>query len=133
MNIFFNTTLLKQSQGFEKKFEDFASEYSHIFIQSMELKTSEHPLEFMDVYNEYLNRLEGYIEDFIASEGYTAKGTGKKLRYSFQILFLSSSLLSILLAAALLLITITSKPPFSRCHINCITFSSHDSPPSLLS
>lgn len=54
------------SSSFEKEFEEFAEEYQHVFNQSTEFKqSSEHPLEFYDVYKEYLTRFEKRIEDFI--------------------------------------------------------------------
>ena len=56
---------------FEKDFEDFAEAHSKTFLPVLELKAGEeHPLEWHDVYLEYLRTFEGKIERFIESSGY---------------------------------------------------------------
>jgi hypothetical protein len=55
------------SNNLEKDFEDFAEEYASTFVRSLDMTTGkeEHPLEFHDVYREYLSRFERKIERFI--------------------------------------------------------------------
>ena len=47
--------------------EKFAKEHSNVFMQALDFTedTTEHPLEFHNVYRQYLNKFEGMIEDFI--------------------------------------------------------------------
>ena len=55
------------SDAFEQEFEMFAKEHADVFRKSINFSvhSSEHPLEFHDVYNRYLDKFEGMIEDFI--------------------------------------------------------------------
>ena len=55
------------SESFEAEFEAFAKEYCDVFRSSLDYKYNEgeHPVEFFEVYNDYLQRFEGKIEDFI--------------------------------------------------------------------
>ena len=59
------------STEFEGAFEAFSKEYSDVFIRVLDFSpTDEHPLEFHNVYREYLSRFEAKIERFILDEGY---------------------------------------------------------------
>ncbi len=55
------------SDEFEKEFEDFAKQYGKVFVRALDFEenSQEHPLEFHEVYREYLRRFEGIIENFI--------------------------------------------------------------------
>lgn len=59
------------SKSFEQEFESFAKEHADVFLQALDFTedTSEHPLEFHEVYRKYLTKFEGLIEDFIISVG----------------------------------------------------------------
>lgn len=61
------------SDSFEKEFEAFARKHSDVFMKSldMDFRTEEHPMEFHEVYREYLRKFEGLIEDFITTTGYS--------------------------------------------------------------
>lgn len=60
------------SKSFESEFEAFAKEHSNVFMQALDFTedTTEHPLEFHNVYRQYLNKFEGMIEDFILKVKY---------------------------------------------------------------
>ncbi len=60
------------SSQFEAEFEEFAKEYCDVFIPYFEaqghdsnLDSDEYPLEFHNIYREYISRFERKIEDFI--------------------------------------------------------------------
>ena len=55
------------SNDFEAEFERFAKEHADVFLRALDFTadTTEHPLEFHQVYQEYLRKFEGLIEDFI--------------------------------------------------------------------
>lgn len=55
------------SQSFEAQFEAFAREHANVFLKALDFTdgSTEHPLEFHDVYRKYLSTFEGLIEDFI--------------------------------------------------------------------
>lgn len=55
------------SDEFEAEFERFAKEHAHVFEKSLDftVESAEHPMEFHEVYREYLRHFEGMIEDFI--------------------------------------------------------------------
>ena len=56
---------------FEKAFEAFAEDQSSIFMDVLDLKPGEeHPLEWHNIYIDYLNTFERKIEKFIESAGY---------------------------------------------------------------
>lgn len=61
------------STSLEQDFEAFAKEHHEIFLQSLDFPpdSTEHPLEFHSVYQDYLRKFEGRIERFIESEGFT--------------------------------------------------------------
>ena len=62
------------SSEMEREFEDFAEEYKSEFSKSLEFKEGgEHPLEFYNIYAEYLRRFERKIENFIVGTGYAVK------------------------------------------------------------
>lgn len=63
------------SNDFEEEFEAFAKEHSDVFINALNFQegNEEHPLEFHEVYREYLNTFEGMIERFITKSGFTVK------------------------------------------------------------
>lgn len=63
------------SKEFEQEFESFAKEHSDTFMASLDHNSNEgeHPLEFFEVYQEYLRKFEGKIEDFIVELGYEPK------------------------------------------------------------
>ena len=66
---------------FEKDFENFAEEHHKTFLPLLDLKEwDEHPLEFHDVYMEYLHTFEGKIERFIESSGYKIHDFYEKAR-----------------------------------------------------
>lgn len=53
---------------FENEFEKFAADNFDIFADATEMKdSSEHRLEFYDIYQQYLHKFERKIEDFIYS------------------------------------------------------------------
>jgi hypothetical protein len=60
------------SDAFEQEFEMFAKEHAGAFRQSMDftIHSNEHPMEFHEVYREYLAKFEGMIEDFITKVTY---------------------------------------------------------------
>jgi hypothetical protein len=59
------------SSEFEGSFEAFSKEFSDIFMKVLDFNaTDEHPLEFHDVYREYLDRFERKIESFIVDQGF---------------------------------------------------------------
>ena len=60
------------SPEFEQAFESFAKEHSDVFMASLDYNSNEgeHPLEFFDVYQDYLRRFEGKIEHFIVELGF---------------------------------------------------------------
>jgi hypothetical protein len=55
------------SNEFEAEFEAFAKEHSDVFVKFLDFtdNTGEHPLEFHDVYRQYLSKFEGMIEKCI--------------------------------------------------------------------
>ncbi len=55
------------SDAFEQEFEMFAKEHAGAFRRSLEFSvhSAEHPMEFHNVYRQYLSKFEGMIEDFI--------------------------------------------------------------------
>ena len=55
------------SDAFEQEFEMFAKEHAEVFRQSLNftVHAAEHPMEFYNVYNQYLKKFEGMIEGFI--------------------------------------------------------------------
>jgi hypothetical protein len=55
------------SDSFEREFEMFAKEHSHVFEKALDytVHSSEHPIEFHNAYLEYIKKFEGLIEDFI--------------------------------------------------------------------
>ena len=56
---------------FENEFEKFADENFDIFSDATEMKdSSEHRLEFYDVYQKYLQKFERKIEDFLDTVSY---------------------------------------------------------------
>mmetsp|Transcript_1753 Transcript_1753/g.2747 ORF Transcript_1753/g.2747 Transcript_1753/m.2747 type:complete len:131 (+) Transcript_1753:149-541(+) len=63
------------SDDFEAEFEAFAKEHSDTFASAVDYKCdgAEHPVEFFDVYRDYLSRFEGRIEGFIIDLGYSPK------------------------------------------------------------
>ena len=55
-----------ETHEFEVEFESFAREHSDVFQRLLHLnKGDEHPIEFYDVYNLYLAKFEGRIEEFV--------------------------------------------------------------------
>lgn len=86
-----STSLIDRVQGFcmsaqlETQFEDFTQEFSSVFacIDSV-IEGDEHPLQYYDVYKEYLNRFERKIENFIIQEGYTVETFFKECRYILE-------------------------------------------------
>jgi hypothetical protein len=63
------------SSSFEQEFESFAKEHSDTFMASLDYSSNEgeHPLEFFEVYQAYLKKFEGKIEDCIIDLGYEPK------------------------------------------------------------
>mmetsp|Transcript_9920 Transcript_9920/g.16623 ORF Transcript_9920/g.16623 Transcript_9920/m.16623 type:complete len:147 (-) Transcript_9920:387-827(-) len=61
------------SKEFEAEFEAFAKEHTDVFLQSLDFgeNSSEHPHEFHEVYQKYLSKFEGLIEECITKTGYT--------------------------------------------------------------
>lgn len=55
------------SKQFEGEFEAFAKEHADVFMQSLDFdeNTTEHPLEFHEVYRAYLAKFERLIEQGI--------------------------------------------------------------------
>lgn len=55
------------SPQFETEFEEFAKDNADVFRDagSFSVHSKEHPLEFHQVYRQYLSKFEGMIEDFI--------------------------------------------------------------------
>ena len=54
------------SNHFEQEFEAFAELHYEDFKDSIEVKdNSEHRLSYYDIYNQYLTKFEGKIEDFL--------------------------------------------------------------------
>ena len=59
------------SSEIESAFENFAEEFGDVFAKSIDFKEGdEHPLEFYNIYDEYLKRFERKIEAFITSVRY---------------------------------------------------------------
>ena len=59
------------SENFEQDFEDFAASHKSSFIKILVMDTNaEHPMEWHEIYMEYLRTFEGKIERFIASVGF---------------------------------------------------------------
>lgn len=59
------------SDDFEAAFEDFAAIHKTTFLKALIMdEGAEHPLEWHDVYLEYLHTFEGKIERFIARIGF---------------------------------------------------------------
>ena len=57
--------------GFERSFEEFAEANKSVFLSTLDMdEKAEHPLEFHDVYLDYLRKFEAKIERFIDSIGY---------------------------------------------------------------
>jgi len=58
------------SEGLEQAFEDFSEEHAQTFMPALDMEPNdEHPMEWHNIYKEYLARFEGKIERFIESEG----------------------------------------------------------------
>ena len=58
------------SSQFEGEFEKFAEKHYEEFKDVTEMKdSSEHRLEYYDIYNDYLAKFEGKIETFIENVG----------------------------------------------------------------
>jgi len=56
--------------AFERDFEEFAEKNKEVFLKSLDMdEKAEHPLEFHDVYLDYLRKFESKIERFIESTG----------------------------------------------------------------
>lgn len=55
------------SHEFESEFEMFAKEHAHVFkdAANFSVHSKEHPLEYYDIYNKYLEKFETIIEEFI--------------------------------------------------------------------
>ena len=54
------------SSDFESDFEEFAKEYSSVFVNALNYTSNdEHPHEFHEVYSAYLEHFESRIENFI--------------------------------------------------------------------
>jgi hypothetical protein len=55
------------SSDFEAEFEAFAREHAEVFQQAIKFTahSNEHPLEFHDVYREYISKFECMIENYI--------------------------------------------------------------------
>jgi len=59
------------SSHFESEFERFAESHASVFLKSLDMALdAEHPLEWHDVFLEYLHTFEGKIERFIESTGH---------------------------------------------------------------
>lgn len=76
------------SNDFESEFEMFAKEHMHTFrdCATLPVRSSEHPLEYHDVYQKYLHKFEGMIEDFIVKVRWVAcvePHRGEWLAFSF--------------------------------------------------
>lgn len=57
--------------SFERDFENFAQAHSQVFLKSLDMDDkAEYPLEFHDVYLDYLRKFEAKIERFIEENGY---------------------------------------------------------------
>lgn len=66
---------------FERSWEDFAEKHHKKFLSVLDLKDGEeHPLEWHDVYLEYLHTFEAKIERFIESSGYRIHDFYEKAR-----------------------------------------------------
>ena len=58
--------------SFERDFENFAEQNSRPFLKTLDMdEKAEHPLEFHDIYLDYLRKFEAKIERFIESTGYS--------------------------------------------------------------
>ena len=55
----------------EEEFEAFVKEFQDTFTRTEVIEGEEHPMEFYNVYKEYLSRFESKIEAFIVREGFT--------------------------------------------------------------
>ena len=59
------------SENFEQAFEDFAASHKSSFLKILIIDTTaEHPMEWHEIYLEYLHTFEGKIERFISSVNY---------------------------------------------------------------
>ena len=59
------------SENFEQDFEDFASSHKASFLKILIMDAgAEHPMEWHEIYLEYLHTFEGKIERFISSVNY---------------------------------------------------------------
>lgn len=59
------------SENFEKDFEDFAASHKDSFLKILIMdEGAEHPMEWHDIYMDYLRTFEGKIERFISSKGF---------------------------------------------------------------
>ena len=59
------------SDGLENAFEDFCREQKDVFLKCLDLEPGdEHPIEFHNVYLDYLKRFEGKIERFIEGKNF---------------------------------------------------------------
>jgi len=66
----------------EKQFEDFADEHADTFMKALDFQPNdEHPLEFHNIYREYLSRFEGKIERFIEKEGLSSMAFYKECEH----------------------------------------------------
>jgi len=67
--------------SFEQDFEAFAEKNKAVFLPSLDMdEKAEHPLEFHDVYLDYLRKFEAKIERFIDSIGYSTAEFYKQAR-----------------------------------------------------
>ena len=87
------------SNAFEAEFESFAKEHSEVFMKFLDYteKSEEHPLEFHDIYRQYLKKFEGLIEDFIEKVG-VEDFTNNSFVFPFRL----SSCFSVLIATSAL-------------------------------
>lgn len=61
------------SQNMEAEFDDFAAQHAQVFVQCLVIDrggVEEHPLEFHDIYQQYLKIFESKIEAFIVKQGF---------------------------------------------------------------
>lgn len=66
--------LFCEDESFEREFEQFARDNYDVFEPLAQMgKNDEQPVEFYDVYNQYLAKFETRIEEFVIKEGYSPK------------------------------------------------------------
>jgi len=72
------------SKDFESQFDDFAASHADVFLPAVDMEPgTEHQLEFMECFHEYLEHFEGKIKRFIG------RWEGERLTYYISILLIT--------------------------------------------